>query len=96
MRSIFCFAENPPTGWPAGGGENHYISFRNMASKSARVAGRGLPGAQASAAAYSHRKGRSSSFSFSSLVGMPTSTEDWDKAYATARTSEAVKVILVP
>ena len=52
-----------------------YISFLNMASRSSREAGLGLAGAQASAAADSHRKGRSSSFSFSSFVGMPTSSE---------------------
>ena len=53
----------------------NYISFLNIASKSAMLASLGLPGAHASAAADSHRNGRSSSLSASSLVGMPTSTE---------------------
>ena len=52
-----------------------YISLRNISSNCAKLAGRGLPGAQASAAADSQRKGRSSSLSFSSLVGIPTSTD---------------------
>ena len=49
-----------------------YISFLNIISKSSSVAGLGLPGAHASAAADSQRNGRSSSLSFSSLVGMPS------------------------
>ena len=53
-----------------------YISLRNISSNCARLAGRGLPGAQASAAADWHRNGRSSSLSFSNLVGMPTSTDN--------------------
>ena len=56
------------------------MSFLNIASKSASSACLGLPGAQASAAADSQRKGRSSSLSFSSLVGIPTSTESWRTA----------------
>ena len=58
----------------------YYISFLNISSNCSRLAGLGLPGAQASAAADSQRKGRSSSLSFSSLVGMPTSMESWRTA----------------
>ena len=54
---------------------NNYISFLNIFSKSSRVACFGLPGAHASAAADSQRNGRSSSLSFSSFVGIPTSME---------------------
>ena len=53
----------------------YYISFLNIFSKSSRVACFGLPGAHASAAADSQRNGRSSSLSFSSFVGIPTSME---------------------
>ena len=42
-------------------GLQFYINLRNIASKSAIVAGLGLPGAQASAAADSHRNGKSAS-----------------------------------
>ena len=54
---------------------NNYISFLNIFSKSSSVACFGLPGAHASAAADSQRNGRSSSLSFSSFVGIPTSME---------------------
>lgn len=53
-----------------------YISFRNISSNCSKLAGLGLPGAHASAAADSHRNGRSSSFSFSSFVGIPTSIDN--------------------
>ena len=53
----------------------YYISFLNIFSKSSSVACFGLPGAHASAAADSQRNGRSSSLSFSSFVGIPTSME---------------------
>ena len=53
-----------------------YISFRNISSHCSKLAGLGLPGAHASAAADSHRNGRSSSFSFSSFVGIPTSIDN--------------------
>ena len=54
-----------------------HMSCLNMASKSSRVACLGLPGAQASAAADSHRNGRSASFRDSSFVGIPTSVESF-------------------
>ena len=62
----------------------NYISLRNISSNCAKLAGRGLPGAHASAAADSQRKGRSSSLSFSNLVGMPTSTDSWRTASTAA------------
>ena len=51
----------------SGGRYTDHISSLNIFSKSAVSAWRGLPGAQASAAAEAQRKGRSSSFSFSSF-----------------------------
>ncbi len=57
-----------------------YITLRNSSLKSSTLAALGLPGAQASAAADWARKSRSSSFIPSSLVGMPTSTDNWRTA----------------
>ena len=54
---------------------NDYINLRNNAVRSSTLASLGLPGAQASACADSARKGRSSSFSASSLEGIPTSSD---------------------
>lgn len=57
------------------GGTPHII-LRNSSLKSSTVAALGLPGAQASSAADWARKSKSSSFIASSLVGMPTSTDN--------------------
>jgi len=59
-----------------------YISLRNIASRSAREASLGLPGAQASAAADSQRNGRSSSFRLSRLPGEGKTKRAEEDAYA--------------
>ena len=53
-----------------------------MASRSAREASLGLPGAQASAAADSQRNGRSSSFRLSRLPGEGKTKRAEEDAYA--------------
>ena len=57
-----------------------YISFLNSAFRSSTLVCFGLPGAQASAKADSARNCKSSSFSAGSLVGMPTSMDNWRTA----------------